>query len=257
MQHLSAKYSHIKSIRLSKNFGQYPATMAGLQHASGDWIVVIDCDLQDRPEEIPGMFKKAMEGFDSVIAVRADRKDSYLRKMASSSFSKIFNFLTGTNRNAKATNFGVYHQKVIKALLSHGDMIKFFPLFINWVGFKQYFYEVEHAERSAGSSGYNWSKLINLAISTILTFSNRPLRLIANFGMIISFISFILGINYLIKYFMGWINVAGYTSLILTICFFSGIIITTLGIIGMYIGKIFEQTKNRPEYIVDTKLNLK
>jgi dolichol-phosphate mannosyltransferase len=255
MKQIAHENTKVKIIRLSKNFGQYPTTSAGLKHASGDWVVVIDCDLQDQPSEIINLFNKAQEGYDSVVAIRENRKDNFIRKAASSVFSYLFNYLTSTPRNSQASNFGIYKKKVIDAILSAGDTVKFFPLFVKWVGFNQVYLPVVHASRDIGTSSYNFKKLTELAISTIITFSNKPLMLFMRLGIIISLFSMVMGIITVYNYIIGNIEVVGYSSLFIAVCFFSGIIITTIGVLGIYLGKTFEQVKNRPEYILDEKHN--
>lgn len=251
MIEISAQNANIKSIRLSRNFGQHPAIMAGLSHAKGEWIVVMDCDLQDQPKEIIKLYKKAIEGFEVVQARRKNREDNFLKKLSSKIFSKVYGYFTDTKYDNEIANFGIYHNKVIQSILEISDYIKFFPLFIEFVGYKSTSIEVEHASRDSGSTSYSFSKLISLAFNTIISFSNKPLKLFVKFGMIISFLSFCVGMYYIYQAMHNEIEVLGFTSIIVSIWFLSGIIITTIGVAGIYIGKIFDQTKNRPVYIID------
>ncbi len=243
--------SKVKGIKLSRNFGQHPAIMAGLSQAKGDWIVVMDCDLQDQPEEIEKLYGKALEGFDVVFAKRHNRKDGYFKKMFSNFFSSMFNYLAGTKFDNEIANFGIYNKKVIAAVLSIGDYIKSFPLFVYFSGFKATAITVEHASRESGTTSYSFSKLVSLAFNSIISYSNKPLKIFVKFGMLISLLSIIMGIINLVLYFEGKIKVSGYSSIIISIWFLSGIIITVVGIVGIYVGKVFEQTKNRPPYIID------
>ena len=251
MQEVSKKQHNIKSIRLSRNFGQHPAIMAGLSLVKGDWIIVMDCDLQDQPKEVLELYNKAQEGFDAVLARRKRRKDGYLKRFSSFLFSKIYSFFTDTRYDNEIANFGIYNKKVINAILEISDSIKFFPLFVKLVGFNVTTIEVEHASRAEGKTSYNYSKLLSLAFNTIISFSNKPLKLFVKGGLTISLISFLFGIYNLYLTLTGQITVSGYASLIISIWFLSGIIITTIGICGIYIGKIFDQTKNRPVFIID------
>jgi glycosyltransferase involved in cell wall biosynthesis len=251
MKSLSSQFDTVKSIRLSKNFGQHPAIMAGLANASGEWIVVMDCDLQDQPKEIEKLYKKAKEGYDIVLARRTIRKDGYLKKLSSKLFSKIYGFFTDTIYDNEIGNFGIYNKKAIQSILQVSDYIKFFPLFVNFVGYNSTSISVEHASRDSGSSSYSISKLISLAFNSIISFSNKPLKIFVKFGMIISLLSFCVGIYYIYQALHHEIAVLGFTSLIVSIWFLSGIIITTIGITGIYVGKIFDQTKNRPVFIID------
>ncbi|MCZ8144474.1 glycosyltransferase family 2 protein [Flavobacterium sp.] len=251
MKSISVKYNNVKSIRLSRNFGQHPAIMAGLNCASGEWIVVMDCDLQDQPKEIIQLYNKAIEGFDVVQARRTNRQDGYLKKLSSKIFSKVYGFFTDTKYDNEIANFGIYRHKVVKSILDISDYIKFFPLFVNFVGFKATSIQVEHASRDSGSTSYSISKLISLAFNSIISFSNKPLKIFVKFGIIISLLSFLVGSYYLYEALTNKIEVLGFTSIIVSIWFLSGVIITTIGITGIYIGKIFDQTKNRPVYIID------
>lgn len=251
----SSQFAEVKSVRLSRNFGQHPAIMAGLSQAKGEWVVVMDCDLQDQPKEISKLFEKTKEGFDIVLARRTNRQDGFLKKLSSRMFHKIYGYLTDTKFDNTIANFGVYNQKVIAEVLQMNDNIKSFPLFANWTGFKSTAIDVEHAERNIGGSSYTYSKLISLAFNTIISFSNKPLKLFVKFGMLLSFFSFIIGIITIFKYFEGGISVLGYSSLMVSIWFLSGIIITIIGITGIYIGKIFDQTKGRKPYIIDKIIN--
>lgn len=251
MKQISAVNPFVKSIRLSKNFGQHPAIMAGLSHAKGEWIVVMDCDLQDQPKVIADLYSKAIQGFDVVLARRMQRKDSYLKKLSSKIFSKIYGFFTDTKYDNEIANFGIYNKKVVRSILQVSDYIKFFPLFVNFVGFNNTSIPVEHAARDSGGSSYTFAKLVSLAFNSIISFSNKPLKIFVKFGLIISALSFIVGSYYLYEALTHKIEVIGFTSLIVSIWFLSGVIITTIGITGIYVGKIFDQTKSRPVFIID------
>jgi glycosyltransferase involved in cell wall biosynthesis len=251
MNNLSQQYPQVKSIRLSRNFGQHPAIMAGLSQAQGEWIVVMDCDLQDQPKEIVKLYSKAQKGFETVLARRTNRSDSFFKKLSSKVFSKIFSYLTDIKYDNEVANFGIYHKKVIQAILQVNDHIKFFPLFVNVAGFRITSVVVEHAPRYSGTTSYSFIKLLSLAFNTILSFSNKPLKLFVKFGLSISVLSFFTGIYYIYQALNHKIDVLGYSSIIVSIWFLSGVIITTIGVCGIYIGKIFDQTKARPVFIID------
>lgn len=255
MQRLSLKFIEVKSIRLSKNFGQHPAIMAGLTYVNGDWVVVMDCDLQDQPKEVLKLYSKALEGYDAVLAKRTQRMDSYFKKMASNYFSKLYRYLTNSKFDNSVANFGMYNRKSINAILSMKDYIKSFPLFIDWIGFNTVSIDVEHAQRDVGKSSYTYAKLLKLAFDTIISFSNKPLKIFVKFGLIISFISIISGFYMIYRYLSGGITVIGYSSLIVSIWFLAGIVISIVGVVGIYIGKIFDQTKSRPSFIIDKILD--
>lgn len=253
MKQISSKYSRVKSIRLSRNFGQHPAIMAGLAEAKGDWIVVMDCDLQDQPKEIQKLYLKALEGYDVVLARREHRQDGFFKKLSSKLFYTVFNYLAGLKVDNEIANFGIYRAKVIQSVLEVNDYIKFFPFFIDWVGFRSTSISVEHNEREDGTSSYSLMKLLSLAVNTIISFSDKPLKIFAFFGLSISFISFLSGCYYLIQALSGQIKEPGFSSLIVSIWFLSGIIISTIGIVGIYLGKTFNQVKNRPIYVIDER----
>ena len=254
MKVLSSPNSKIKSIRLSRNFGQHSAIFAGLTKTKGDWVVVMDCDMQDQPKEIAKLYKKTLEGYDIVLGQRENRKDKFLKKLSSKLFYKVFNYLSGGQFNNEIGNFGIYKKKVIDSILNISDYIKFFPLFINWVGFKSVSIPIEHGEREEGKSSYSISRLLKLAFNVIVSFSDKPLRLFINFGLGISILSFVLGIYYLYLSITHKITQPGFSSLILSIWFLSGIIISCIGIVGVYLGKTFDQAKNRPTFIIDEEL---
>lgn len=251
MQDLSVTNLNLKIFRLSRNFGQHPTIMAGLSKANGQWVVVMDCDLQDQPKEIKKLYSKACQGYDVVMAKRHYRKDGFFKKLSSKMFAMVFNYLSDTKLNHEVANFGIYKNKVIKEVLKMGDYIKSFPLFVYFLGFESIAIPVEHANREEGKSNYSFSKLLDLAFNSIIAYSNKPLKIIINIGLAISMISFLLGIYYAIKYLNGNVLVAGYTSLIISIFFLSGIIISVIGVLGVYLGKVFEQTKNRPSFVFD------
>lgn len=251
MKAISYNFLEVKSVRLSRNFGQHPAIMAGLSMAKGEWIVVMDCDLQDQPKEVVKLYNKAKEGFDVVLAKRKNRQDGFFKKTSSFIFSKVYGYFTDTLYDNEIANFGIYHSKVIKSILEISDSIKFFPLFIKLVGYNSTSIIVEHAKREEGNSSYNFTKLVSLAFNSIISFSNKPLKLFVKFGLMISVISFMFGLYNIYLTVTNQIDVLGYSSIIVSIWFLSGIIITTIGVTGIYVGKIFDQTKNRPVFIID------
>ncbi|MDI3521383.1 MAG: polyisoprenyl-phosphate glycosyltransferase [Anaerophaga sp.] len=245
----------IKGINLSRNFGQHYAIHAGLEYSSGEWVVVMDGDLQDQPEEILAFIQTAKEGFDIVLGRRADRQDHFLKKSFSKWFYKALAYLTETEQNAEVANFGIYHRKVVDAILSMKDKTRYFPAMVKWVGFRRTEIIVKHAAREEGRSGYNFKALLNLALNTILSFSDKPLRLTVKLGIFISLFSFIFALFTFIRTLTGHIEVSGYSSLIISIWFLSGIIITLIGMLGLYIGRTFEQVKDRPVFIVEETIN--
>jgi polyisoprenyl-phosphate glycosyltransferase len=245
----------IKGIKLSRNFGQHYAITAGLDAVKGDWIVVMDCDLQDKPSEIKKLYAKAIEGFDLVLARRENRNDTAIKKLFSKLFYKMLGYLTGTRQDPAIANFGIYKKKVIEVVRSMREPIRYFPTMVRWVGFNSISINIDHGEREAGETTYNFKKLTRLAMDIMLANSEKPIRLTIKFGLLVAFISFLIGVITLFRYFAGQILVLGYTSMLISIWFVSGLILTVLGVIGLYLGKTFEAVKDRPIYIVDEKLN--
>ena len=246
----------VKGLNLSRNFGQHYAITAGLNYAQGEWVVVMDCDLQDRPEEIPNLYQKVQEGYDSVLAQRVQRSHGWFKKMGSKCFYKVFSYLTETKQDASVANFGIYNRKVIDAVLSMGDAMRYFPTQIQWVGFKRAYLPIQHDERAEGKSTYNLSRLFRLAFDTIISFSDKPMRLMVKMGLFVTLASFIVGIVFLVRYCLGEIEVLGFTSLIISLWLLGGIIISLIGVVGIYLGKLFEKAKDRPTFIVNQKLNI-
>ncbi|MEQ9188102.1 MAG: glycosyltransferase family 2 protein [Cryomorphaceae bacterium] len=254
---LCSRFKEVKGIRHSRNFGQHPAIHTGLLAALGDWIVVMDCDLQDLPEEIPRLLQHAVETkSDIVTAFRSSRKDSIYRKVMSSLFYWLFNYLTGFNQPHQVANFGIYSRRSVQAVLSLGDYIRFLPLQMSWVGFASSCVEVQHGKREQDSSGYSFFSLLNLALETIITFSDRPMRLAIQIGVMVCLTAFAYGLYTIYGYLTGRITVLGFASLVLSIWILSGIIIGLIGVVGLYVGKMFNQTKQRPISIVEERLNV-
>lgn len=253
---LAKKNNKIKGINLSRNFGQHYAITAGLENAKGEWVIVMDGDLQDQPEEIIHLYNKTKEGFNIVVAKRSIRKDSYFKKMGSIFFYKLLSYLTDTKQDSSVSNFGIYSILVVNSILKMKDHIRYLPTMIQWVGFSKSSIEVKHSKRTYGKSSYSFKKLVELAFNNMIAFSNKPLKLMIRFGFYIILISLGIASYYTINYFNGNIKVIGFASLIISIWFLSGIIICTLGIIGIYIGKIFEKVKGRQLYIISDKINI-
>lgn len=246
----------VKGLNLSRNFGQHYAITAGLSYAKGEWVVVMDCDLQDRPEEIPNLYRKANEGYDIVLAQRLERQDSFIKKLSSTLFYMVFSYLTDTRQDKTVANFGIYSKNAIHALLSMHDAVRYFPTMIQWIGYRKVCLPVVHAEREEGKSSYTFPALFKLAFNNILAFSDKPLRLTVKLGFAMSLFALLLTLFYLSRYFLGDILISGFTTLILSLWFIAGIFISLLGILGLYVGRIFQQVKGRPYYIISNSRNL-
>jgi glycosyltransferase involved in cell wall biosynthesis len=241
----------IKGIRLSRNFGQHAAIAAGIDRVAADWVVVMDCDLQDLPEEIPRLYAHALKGFDIVRARRVGRRHSLFRRAASRLFYAALGYLTETRQDPATANFGVYSRKAIEALRATRESVRYFPVMIQWVGFRSDSLDVEHGERARGSSSYDLGKLLRLAFNVMISFSERPLRLVVKLGLALSSFSFIAALILFVRAVLVRQVVPGWSSVMVSIWFLSGLIIFLLGVVGIYVGKTFELAKRKPPYIVD------
>lgn len=256
IRELAATDRRVKGIQFSRNFGQHYGITAGLDHCKGDWVVVMDCDLQDQPEEIPKLYAKALEGYEVVYARRAVRQDHLVKRWSSLLFYRVFDYLTEQQSDPAIANFGIYSRKVIDNYCRMRESVRAFPLFVRWLGFPSAAVDVEHAPRHSGSSSYTLHKLLNLAINSIVAQSNRPLRLSIKLGFIMAGCSLIAAFYYLGRYFFYAVPVAGWTSVIVSIYFLAGLFFVNTGFVGLYIGRIYDEVKGRPLYVMREQLNL-
>lgn len=256
IKQLSQMDEQVKLIKFTRNFGQQAAITAGIDHATGDWVVVMDGDLQDKPEEIPMLYRKALTGFDVVYARREKRKDTIVKRIYSWLFHKTFSFLTGIQMDETIGNFGIYSRKTIDAFLLMRERFRGFGLLIAWMRFKSTSITVDHQERVIGKTSYNFLKGWTLALDAFIAFSDKPLKIMALFGLGLSALSFAIGVIYLIRGMLGLTSIIGWTSLIISVWFLGGMIILLIGVIGLYLGKVFDESKKRPHYIVEFTSNL-
>lgn len=250
IQRQSRQDKRIKGIKLSRNFGQHYAITAGIDHAVGKWIIVMDCDLQDLPAEIHALYAKAQEGYDAVLARRTERQDNILKRLFSFSYYGILSYLTGTKHDPAIGNFGIYNSKMIDVMKKMRESIRYFPVMIKWIGFKQTAINVQHGKRVEGKSNYNLKRLFALGMDIILAYSDKPIRLTIKIGMFIALSAFAFAVITVVRFLSGDIVVSGYTSLMASLWFIVGILMTTFGVVGLYIGKTFEGVKQRPIYII-------
>ncbi|OQW94334.1 MAG: glycosyltransferase [Beggiatoa sp. IS2] len=250
IQQLAQQDVRVKGIQFSRNFGQHYGITAGLDHCTGKWIVVMDCDLQDRPEEIIRLYQKAQEGCDIVLAKRVERQDSFWKKFASYLYYKVLEHLTEGRQDHTVANFGIYSYQVIEKFRQFKERSRLFPLIIRMLGFNSVTLEVEHAGRFAGKSTYSFYKQIKLAVDGIISQSNKLLTYSIRIGFLLSLGAFTYAIYLIVRYFLLGIPVEGWTSMMVSIYFLAGLLFVNLGIIGLYLGKIFDETKNRPLYVI-------
>jgi len=248
---LSKTDRRVKGINLSRNFGQHRSITAGLDYANGDWVVVMDCDLQDQPEEIIKLYSKAQEGYDVVFGKRTERQDKYFKKLASKIFYKIYDYLTGYDTDHSIANFSIISKNVVKNFRNMREQHKPYGYFINWLGFNRTDIDVEHAPRIEGESSYSFKKLVDLATDNIISQSNKPLKMSIKFGFTMSFFSAGYALYLIVRFLFADISVAGWTSVMVSIYFIAGLLFLNMGFLGLYVGKIFDETKGRPLYIID------
>lgn len=254
---LAQQDKRVKGIQFSRNFGQHYGITAGLDHCDGDWVVVMDCDLQDRPEEISRLYAKAQEGYDVVLARRGMRQDPTLKRLTSWLFYRLFNNLAELNYDAQVGNFRIISRKVVDSFRLMREQLRFFGGLIDWLGFTTTSINVKHAPRLTGKSTYTFYKLWKLATDTTIAYSDKPLRLSIKLGFFISFMAFLVGAYLFCRVLIYGSVVTGWSSLIVSLYFLGGIIISNIGIIGIYLGKTFDETKKRPLYIIrNSTLNL-
>jgi len=253
---ICARDKKVKGINLSRNFGQPYAITAGLSYAKGEYVAVIDCDLQNKPEDLPAMYRKAHEGYDIVSARRVVREDTFLKKLSSAMFHKAYDFLSGFKTDKAVAEFGIYSKKVVKVYCSIPEYSRSFVELVHTLGFKKTTVDVLHDHRLEGESSYNLYRLLKLSYDSIISNSNRPLHLAVSLGLIMSVLSFLMAIYNIFAKFYGLNEVVGYTSTIFSIWFVGGLLLFMMGILGLYIGKIFDQVKGRPIFIVSETLNI-
>jgi polyisoprenyl-phosphate glycosyltransferase len=241
----------IVAVRLSRNFGQHAAITAGLAQCRGDYAVVMDCDLQDPPEEIPRLLSKCAEGFDIVFARRIAKKSSLFRRLSAWAFFRVINTLNRSALDAAYGSFSVVTRRVVNAFLTLGDHDRQYLLILHWLGYRTTDIDYVHGERPAGRSAYTLRRLVEHAFHGLFFQTTVLLRWIVYTGFYLSAAGLALAGYFAYAYFVHSVP-TGWTSLAVLILIVGGFIIASTGITGLYIGKIFEQVKGRPLYVVDT-----
>ena len=243
--------NRITIIDLSRNFGKEIALTAGLDYSSGDAVIVIDADLQDPPELIPKLVEKWREGYDVVNAKRIKRKgESLLKKVMSYIYYRLLFYLSDINVPRDTGDFRLLNKNALDALLKLREKHRYMKGLFVWVGFKQKEIEYEREARFKGKTKWDFFNLFNLAFDGLTSFSIMPLRLASTIGFLSALIGFFYGAVIVFKTLFFHEPVAGFTSLVVLVTFFGGIQLLSIGIIGEYIGRIFNETKNRPLYVV-------
>ena len=241
----------LKGIRLSRNFGQHAAISTGIAAAQGEWVVVMDCDLQDPPSAIPHLYHAALDGgFDVVFASRVNRQDSAFKRLTSWTFFRLLSWLTGVTQDGSTANFGIFHRKVIDAVVAMPEKDRAFPLLVKWVGYRQSTLGVEHGRRPAGESSYTLGRMLRLATHIVLGYSSKPLRMVAGLGVASAVVAFLLVGWAVYLYLTDQITIAGYTSVIASTFLVGGLVLFCLGVVGLYVGQVFANVQGRPSSVV-------
>lgn len=261
IQKLCQKDPHVVGIELARNFGQIQAITAGLDHSTGDWVVVMDCDLQDRPEEIENLYRKALEeDYDVVFARRKERKDGYFKVLVSKIFYKIYSWASDGNYDPALCNFSISKRIVIDNYCKMRELHRAFVIYVKWLGFRQGVLDVEHNERKEGKSSYNFKKRMQMAMSILTSQSDKMLKFSVGLGAVTVVASMVLILLIIVQYFAMHIQ-PGWSSIIAAICLSTGLLMVCIGVVGIYVGNIFMQSKERPLYVIrsieNDNINLK
>lgn len=242
----------VRGIKLARNHGQHLAIWAGLEAARGDWLAVVDCDLQDDPSIIPELYQRAVaDEVDGVVVDRGSWSDSWFRRFASNSFYRLVDVLGGV-RLRNTGNFGLYSRQMVNTLVMYREQEVFLPMMVALTGLKTSTFQQDRSDRAAGQSSYNFLRLLRLATAIIIRFSDRPLKLSVFIGFAFSGLSAVISLLLLIAWLFGAFTVPGWTSTILSVWFLSGMIMATLGVHGFYLGRVFAEVKDRPRIIIET-----
>ena len=246
----------VKGINLSRNFGQHYAITAGLHYAKGEWVVVMDCDLQDQPEEIPNLYKKAQEGYEIVYARRVVKHVGWWKRFSSVAFHTVFDWLSGTKTDPTIANYGIYRHDVIAEYNKLPQQARTYGSATGALGFHHDYVDVEQAESARGGSSYTLRKLLKHSFNIIISNTNRPLRMTIGLGFGMAVVSFLLALYDVIAKWIGIIEVPGYTTTMFSIWFVGGLLLFVMGVLGLYIGKIFDQVKGLPLFVVRDEINI-
>lgn len=253
VEQLAREDRAVKAFRLSRNFGQHAAITAGLAQCTGRWAVVMDCDLQDPPELIAELYRAALAGNDVVLARRKRKRHSFFRRVAARVYFRLMRVLARARLDGEFGSFSIISRKVIDALLRFQDQDRHYLFILNWLGFRTAAIEYEHAPRHSGESSYGLRDLIRHALGGLFFQTTVFLRWIVYAGFWVSCAGFLLAAYYVYMYFMYSVY-PGYTSIAVLILVIGGFIIMSTGVAGLYIGKVFDQVKGRPLYVIDKSI---
>jgi glycosyltransferase involved in cell wall biosynthesis len=251
IERIARKEKRVVGLKLVQNYGQHQAIVAGMSNAKGDLIVVMDCDLQDPPEAIPLLYKKIFNPYQVVIARFNSRKQTFVRQKVSELYWFLVGKLSGIPFDENTGNFRMFSSNVKNQILSFPEQVKFLSGIMHLIGYKADYIEIDRDKRYSGKSTYSLKKLVKLSVDLIVSYSDLPLKVSIFLGFIISSLSFFGGLIFLVYSINNDISIPGWLTLILSLYFIGGAIILNLGIVGIYIGRIFRETKNRPVYLIE------
>ena len=250
IRELGTMFPRVRGLRLSRNFGQHAAISAGLAHSRGDVTIVMDCDLQDVPEEIGALLDALGQDVEIVLGQRTERQDGWLKRAGSAAFYRTLGWLTDTQYDHSTANFGAYSRKVVNALNGMPEVDRFLPLLARWTGFRTRKIPVSHGRRTEGASSYTLRKLFQMATRVALSFSDKPLRMVMSLALVIAAVGAGVAVFAVYRYLAGDIRVAGFTSVIASIWLVGSFIMASLGVVGLYLGRLHSEAKNRPQYLI-------
>ncbi len=246
----------VKVLSFSRNFGHQAAVTAGVKHASGDCIVIIDADLQDPPELIPDMVELWKQGYEVVYAKRKKRKgESFFKRVTAKAFYRILGSLTDTDIPTDTGDFRLIDKKVAQSFNAMGEHNRFIRGMVAWLGYKQTPIEYVRDERYAGETKYPLRKMLKLAFDGIMSFSVKPIKMVTNLGAVTLLFSLGVIIYVLVSKFTGNAVSSGWASTMIVITMLSGVQLLSLGVVGGYISRIYEESRGRPIYLVSEKIN--
>jgi glycosyltransferase involved in cell wall biosynthesis len=256
LEQTAAKFPFVKVLGLSRNFGQHIAVSCGYRHASGQYVGMLNVDMEDHPSEIPKVIDYVKEKqLDLVIGLRKERQDPFFKRVTSVLFNWTLNKLTGQDVPLNLATLRIMSRRFTDAYNNLSEKSRYIPGLESWLGFKQGYLSIEHRHRTEGKSSYNFSRRVKMAMETIISFSDLPLKIIAAIGFGIVLLGFLLIFGLIIAKFVSIDFQAGYLSTISIIVFLGGIQIMVIGMASLYIGRILKEIQNRPLYIVKDKIN--
>jgi glycosyltransferase involved in cell wall biosynthesis len=253
LRDLASGDPHVRAFRLSRNFGQHAAITAGLSMSHGRWTVVMDCDLQDPPEEIRRLYAKAADGYDIVLARRTQKRSSAFRRLASKAYFALLNTFAGTSIDPGHGSFSIISRKVVDAFLTFKDRDRHYLFVLYWLGFEQASVEYEHAPRASGKSAYTLRRLLGHALGGVFFQTTVLLRWVIYLGFFLAALGLGAAVYFIVARVSGNAY-PGWTSLVVLLLVIGGLITISTGVTGLYIGRVFNEARERPLFVVDEEI---